>query len=106
MAARPNDPKSIPQVATELWELTVAYAKQETVDPIKGLGRYVGFGAAGSLCLSIGVILLAIGLLRVLQTQTGSAFTGNLSWLPYVFTLIALVGLIGRSVPPAADGKP
>ena len=94
MAARPNDPKSIPQVATELWELTVAYAKQETVDPLKGLGRYLGYGLSGSLVFGFGSVLLLLSLLRALQTETGTAFTGNLSWIPYVIVVVTAALLV------------
>ena len=88
VAARPNDPKSIPQVATELWELTVAYAKQETVDPLKGLGRYLGYGVSGSLVFAFGSVLLLLSLLRALQTETGDAFDGNFTWVPYVIVVV------------------
>ena len=94
MAARPNDPKSIPQVATELWELTVAYAKQETVDPLKGLGRYLGYGLSGSLVFGFGSVLLLLSLLRALQTETGTTFTGNLSWIPYVIVVMTAALLV------------
>lgn len=78
--------------ASEFIELLIGYVKQETIGPIKRLGRYVLFGLAGSILVSIGAVLLVIGFLRVLQSETGSALTGNLSWLPYVFA--ALFGLI------------
>jgi hypothetical protein len=93
-----KDDQSITEVLTNLKDLTVSYAKQETVDPDKGLGRYVGFGVGGSLCLSIGVTLFAVALLRVLQTQTGSTFTGNLSWIPYVITIAFLAVIAGLAV--------
>ena len=32
-------PKSIPEVVNELWVLTREYAKQETIEPLKGVGR-------------------------------------------------------------------
>lgn len=79
--------KSLPTLASELWQLVLAYAKQETLVPIKGLGRFLGYGVAGSALLSVGLLMWVLALLRALQTETGTSFTGNLSWLPYVITL-------------------
>ena len=94
-----NDPapKSIPQVASELWELSTAYAKQETIDPLRGLGRFLGYGVAGAVLLGLGSVLLLLAALRALQTQTDSAFTGNLSWAPYAI-VVAGVGLLSGLV--------
>ncbi|TAN25098.1 MAG: hypothetical protein EPN30_05450 [Actinomycetota bacterium] len=78
--------------ASEFIELLIAYVKQETLQPISRLGRYVLFGLAGSILIATGSVLLIVGFLRLLQSETGSAFTGHLNWLPYVFS--ALLGLI------------
>ena len=83
-----TESKPIPEVATELWALTKDYARQETVEPIKGVGRYVGYGAGGALLAGIGVILLMLAGLRALQTETGDTLDGNLSWVPYFIVLV------------------
>lgn len=100
-AAPSGDPKSVPEVVSELWELTTAYAKQETIDPLKGLGRFLGYGIGGAILLGIGVGLLLLSALRALQTETGTMFTGNLSWLPYLIAVVVgglLIGLALRRV--------
>jgi len=94
----PAEPKSIPQVATELWELTTTYAKQETIDPLKGLGRFLAYGVGGAIALGIGVVLLLLSGLRALQTETGSTFTGNLSWAPYLIAVAAGLVLIALAL--------
>jgi hypothetical protein len=78
----------MPEVASELWGLTKDYARQETVEPLKGVGRYLGYGAGGAILGGLGVILLMLSALRALQTETGDALDGNLSWLPYVIVLV------------------
>src|SRR3954452_11508881 len=87
--------KSPQQTIQELRDLVVAYFKQETVEPLKGLGRYVGFGIGGAFVLGLGVLFLATGALRALQTETGTTFTGNWSWAPYAIVFVALVALAG-----------
>ena len=86
--------KSLPTLATELFELVRDYAKQQLVEPIKGVGRFVAWGLAGALLLGIGLVLLAVGLLRVLQTETGDAFDGNFTWVPYVIVVAAAALLV------------
>jgi hypothetical protein len=82
-----GDSKAIPEVASELWELATSYAKQETIDPLKGLGRFLGYGIGGAIALGVGVVLLLLALLRALQTETSTTFTGNLSWAPYLIAV-------------------
>jgi hypothetical protein len=77
------------QTIRELKELVVAYTKQETVEPIKGMGRYAAFGIGGALLLGIGFVFLAMGALRALQTETGTTFHGNWSWVPYAIVVAA-----------------
>lgn len=92
-SAPSGDPKGIPQVATELWELAKAYAKQETIDPLKGLGRFLSFGVGGAVALGIGTALLLLSGLRAMQTETGTTFAGNLSWGPYLIA-VAVGGVL------------
>ena len=52
-------------------------------------------------------LLFGFGFALAIPLQREADVSENLiSALPYVLTLVALVGLIGRSVPPAAIGKP
>jgi hypothetical protein len=81
----------------EFVDMVIAYAKQETLGPLRGLARFVGFGVSGSIALSIGLLLLLLALLRALQTETGSTFQGNLSWLPYLITAAAALVVLGLS---------
>ena len=64
-------------------------------------GKWRPFGAFGA-CLLFG---FASALSIPLQREAG--ISANLvSTLPYVLTLVALIGVIGRSIPPAAVGRP
>jgi hypothetical protein len=93
--------QSLPEMASELWSLVVTYLQQETVNPIKGLGRFVAFGLAGSLMLGTGLLLLVLAGLRALQEEAGSTFDGNWSWAPYGITLVAcalVAGLAARAI--------
>jgi hypothetical protein len=82
----------------EVKDLLIAYFKQETIDPLKGLVRYVGFGLLGALLIGTGVCFLAVGGLRALQTETGSTFRGHWSWAPYGITVFGLLMIAGAAV--------
>jgi general nucleoside transport system permease protein len=66
-------------------------------------GKWRPFGAFGA-CLLFG---FASALAPQFQNVSSwQQYQVLFEALPYVLTLIAVAGLIGRSIPPAADGKP
>ena len=81
----------MPQLVLELKELVVDYVKQETVVPLRNLGRYLAFGIVGAFLLGLGVVLLGVGGLRALQTETGTTFTGDWSWAPYGIVVVVML---------------
>jgi hypothetical protein len=88
-----GDARGLRRAGDDAFKLTVDYLKQEALEPLKGLGRFLLWGLAGSFAIAIGVLLVLIGVLRVLQDETGTALTGDWSWVPYF-----AVGLIGVGV--------
>ena len=93
--------KAVPALLAELWQLVRDYLKQETLEPLKGLGRFLAKGLVGSVLLGLGLVLLLLAALRALQTETGTAFDGNWSFVPYLITLVgaaAVAGLAARAI--------
>lgn len=87
--AKDSQPTGLTADVKELVNLLRDYAKQETLGPLKGLGRYIGFGLLGAVFMSMAVILLVLSGLRALQSET-TAFGGNWSWAPYLFAVVVL----------------
>jgi hypothetical protein len=59
--------------ASDLLQLIIAYAKQETLDPVMRQLKKLGWGVAGGACMALGTALLALGFVRALQIEFGTA---------------------------------
>jgi hypothetical protein len=94
----PKEPAGGPLAqVTELKDLVVSYAKQETVDPLRTLGQYLGFGVSGALLIGTGIAFGLLALLRGLQqiaifNDPDEFQGGRFSWAPYF--IVAFVGLV------------
>jgi hypothetical protein len=73
-------------------EMLFSYVRQELVDPLRNAIRWVGFGLLGGLLMLIGLVFMAVGTLRLLQSEL-LPFEGAWSWVPYI--AVSLVGVVG-----------
>jgi hypothetical protein len=82
--ARTRPAPTSEQVA-ETVQMVKAYAIQETLDPLKTAGRWIGLGLVGALLIGFATGFLALGVIRMMQTEWPGTFGGR--WtrlLPYV----------------------
>ncbi len=63
-------------------------------------GKYTPLGTAGAC------VVFGLGVALSTRLQDSGISANLLSTLPYLLTLVALVGLVGRTTAPAADGIP
>lgn len=82
---------SDPGQITDVIDLVKTYARQETVGPLKGIGRKIAAGVAGALLIGIGLFFLALGALRFLQSKVSWATSGAFTWAAYLIVLIFCV---------------
>ncbi len=75
---------------SEIRGLVIQYVKEETVKPLKDLGRFVMWGTLGSLFVGFGAVLLLVGALRYLQWQF-PVLDGSLSWIPYLIVAVLAI---------------
>ena len=98
-----SKPAEIPQLVTDLVDMSKTYLQQETIDPLKAVGRYAGFSLAGGVLLAIGWLLLAVALSRWV---TALLPDGQL-WevLAYGIAAVASLVVAGVSMKLASGGS-
>lgn len=94
----------------ELKFMVTDYAKQQTVEPLKNLGKWAAFGVAGGLLLTIGAFLTGLGFLRLFQKMSflseecallpnegGASLTCDTTWtfVPYLMVFGLLIAAAG-----------
>lgn len=88
--------QELPQLVTELVDLSKQYLQEQAVDPAKKLGKTAALGLAAALLWSIGGILLSVAALRWIvgaleDTTMWSALGYGLGFL----AVAVVVGLLG-----------
>lgn len=89
----PRRSSSVDHVS-EVIDGVTRYARQETIEPLKGAARWVAVGTAGALSLGLAIVFLTLAVLRLVQDVGGSALDGAWSFVPYVVTLVVLAAVV------------
>lgn len=84
---------SVDRVA-DVVETVKEYARQETVEPIRGAARWVAVGTVASLCLGVAMLYAALAVLRLSQDLGGGALDGSWSFVHYLVTAVVLAVLV------------
>lgn len=96
--AKKAEEKGTAEVVADLWQLVKDYAKQETVDPLKSIGRFLAYGLGGAILLSLGILMGVLAILRALQASGRHHFDDHLSWAPYAIALVITLAILGFAI--------
>jgi hypothetical protein len=83
----------------QTFQLVKDYARQETLGPLRGAGRWLAFGVAGAVLLGLGAAFAVLGVLRLIQAEFAPTFRGRwMALLPYAISLLLALVIIAIAV--------
>lgn len=83
-----------PHHVTDLVDSVKLYAKQETVDPIRGAARWVAVGTIAASCLGLALVFFALAILRLSQDLGGQAMAASWSFVHYLVTFVVVCAFV------------
>ena len=100
----PHDAVDPDTSIADVVDLVTTYAKQETLGPLRGAGKWIAMGAVGAVLMGLGLSLLTLGILRLVQTEWDRSARGSLSWLAYVIAFVFCAGCCVPGLPAHQQG--
>ena len=87
----------IPQLVTELFEMSKEYLEQETVAPLRRTARFAGLSLLAGVLFAVGWLLLVVAELRwVLELLPDTPLWSALAYVIAAITALVLAALIVR----------
>ena len=83
----------IPKLVSELAELTKAYLVENTVQPLRRIGRFTGLSLLGGILMTVGWVLLSVAGLRLLL----SVLPDTPLWSALAYALASLAALLAAA---------
>ena len=73
----------------DVLDLVVSYAKQETIEPLRGAMRWILWGLASMAFICTGLVFLVLGVVRLSQDVLGESFQHSWSFVSYFVGVLA-----------------
>lgn len=83
-----------PSQVNDLIDSVSAYARQETIEPLKGAARWVAFGTLAAITLGLAMVFGALAVLRASQDLLGGSLDGGWSFVNYIISAAFLAVLV------------
>lgn len=90
----PSARKMAPSQVNDLIDSVSAYARQETIEPLKGAARWVAFGTLAAIMLGLSMVFGALAVLRLSQDVLGSGLSDGWSFVHYLISALFLALLV------------
>lgn len=83
-----------PSPHEDVLDLVVSYAKQETIEPLRGAMRWILWGLASMAFICTGLVFIVLGVVRVTQDVLGDSFQHSWSFVSYFVGVLACVVVV------------